>query len=448
MADTLFVAGDWGEDHRPSGYMKKLKKAMGCDMKFHNGGTFEQLRILAECANQYKVIYWFPNVSNKREKLLPRIKQINPRCILIASKSNPQGKYSPMSLIARALQVKANLILELTGTPQAIAGTVMDPLGNCFASQETSIEVLAYNLCARVAALREFTRVGSTRVGEGLEPHADADGDVANMLVFFQHVKKYADVFHELIHAMFQDRFLGNVSFRCERGFPSFRGESGIWVSQRNMDKRFIGPESFVLVESQLKDGRVAYYGDHKPSVDTPIHLELYRRFPKINFMLHSHTYIEHAVFTKKVIPCGATEEIEEIATILKNHQPFREIGTAYINLMGHGSVVIGNKPLAFNDIPYVSRVIPEMYDPEGSEIDSDASEDERVSEARGRVCDAAERFTKLLAANERGMGTWHVMCEEAYQNLCDAVFAAREAELRGELEDQEAGKPTVHQQS
>lgn len=39
-----------------------------------------------------------------------------------------------------------------------------------------------------------------------------------------------------------------NVSFRCEKGFPSFRDKNIIYVSKRNMDKRMIGKEGFVAV--------------------------------------------------------------------------------------------------------------------------------------------------------------------------------------------------------
>ena len=129
-------------------------------------------------------------------------------------------------------------------------------------------------------------------------------------------------------------RFLGNSSFRCQRGFPSFRGNKDIiFVSRRNVDKRFIDKDHFVG-SVLLEDGSVGYYGEYKPSVDTPIQLRLYNLLPKINFMIHSHCYINAAPFTKTPVPCGAVEEVDEIMEIIGQgrSQPFYAI-----NLIGHG---------------------------------------------------------------------------------------------------------------
>lgn len=57
----------------------------------------------------------------------------------------------------------------------------------------------------------------------------------------------------------------------------------------------------------------IEYYGDYKPSVDTPSQIMLYQAYPKVNYMLHGHVYIDGFPFTNRCIPCGAIEEAHEI---------------------------------------------------------------------------------------------------------------------------------------
>jgi hypothetical protein len=346
----LIVGGDWGDSPKSSGYLNKLVGALDYEGVFHNGGKLIQLEGIMEDIEQYDVVLWFPNISNAHEKFLPEIKKRNPKCILVSSKSNMDGKYGTQSLIARALQVKANLLLEFTKGDGKILGSLIDPLGNAFVHKESDTKVIAEALNCRLKKLTKFTRVGSKSIGEEI---ICGEGNVE----FFKLVREYSEVFHDLIHAAFQDRFLGNISFRCMRGFPSFRWGELIYVSQRNVDKRFIGPECMVAVNPE-RNKQVEFYGDRKPSVDTPIQLDLYKAFPKINYMLHSHVYIEGAPFTSYPIPCGALEEIDEIVNLVG-----RDDTEARINLKGHGSLVMGSKASVFKDIPYISRTMPELIE-------------------------------------------------------------------------------------
>ena len=159
-----------------------------------------------------------------------------------------------------------------------------------------------------------------------------------------------------MIHGVNKERFLGNCSFRCTHGFPSFKdSEAAIWVSRRNGDKRDIGITSMVPC-TLMPDGRVGYWGDAKPSVDTPIQLMLYRYYKWAKFMLHSHTYIRDAYWTKKKLPCGAVEEFYEI---IKHGNEPNEVGME-INLRGHGSLVMAADISYLKDISYYARPIPE----------------------------------------------------------------------------------------
>ena len=78
---------------------------------------------------------------------------------------------------------------------------------------------------------------------------------------FFNIVKGYADVFHKLINpAPNVTRFLGNSSFRCQRGFPSFKKDGIVYVSKRNVDKRYIDKSGFV--PTKLFDNKIFYYSN------------------------------------------------------------------------------------------------------------------------------------------------------------------------------------------
>jgi ribulose-5-phosphate 4-epimerase/fuculose-1-phosphate aldolase len=165
-----------------------------------------------------------------------------------------------------------------------------------------------------------------------------------------------ADRFHEIIHGVNHERMMGNASFRCARGFPSMR-EGGIaFVSRRNVDKRFIGPEAFVAVDLDSLDP-IQYYGEHKPSVDTPVQVRLYRYYERVRYMIHSHTYVEGAYFTREPVPCGAVEEFELIREIAEH----RDTARFAVNLRGHGSIVLSDSLDALRGHPWMARPVPEV---------------------------------------------------------------------------------------
>ena len=90
----------------------------------------------------------------------------------------------------------------------------------------------------------------------------------------------------------------GNVSGICrERGLVVIK-PSG--VSYENMK-----PEDMVVVS--LEDGHVVE-GELSPSSDTPTHLELYRRFPNIGGVVHTHSlYATAFAQAKREIPALGT---------------------------------------------------------------------------------------------------------------------------------------------
>lgn len=88
--------------------------------------------------------------------------------------------------------------------------------------------------------------------------------------------------------------------------------ERGIFaIKPSGVDYAELSPEKMVLVDL---DGKVVE-GELRPSSDTPTHLELYRRFPQIGGITHTHS--THAVAFAQArldIPCYGTTHADYFA--------------------------------------------------------------------------------------------------------------------------------------
>lgn len=374
----LLVGGRFDDEGgRPSGYIDKLYDAFEAlsveTVQCFNGGAYAALSAVIQgvAPLNYDAVIWFADVPNGMEKLAHKIKQTDPKCILVTSKRNnfvdgsDVREYPFQAVIAHALRLKSNLLVQFhRGAPyadmafekgkKAVFAHIYDPLGNIYAPCETAAndpisdpQQLARLLLARIRDLRKFTRLRSVRVGPAVE--------IPNQEEFFKLAKEYGAQFHKLLNPQQTDRFLGNASFRCDKGFPSFREGNLIFVSRRNVDKRYIGPEAFVAVNADCLD-RVEYYGDHKPSVDTPIQLRLYKYFKNINYMLHGHVYIRggQEVEAPCPIPCGAIEEVDHITRYA------RDYNSLAVNLLHHGCLLMGAKLGNMTPVEFEQRPAPE----------------------------------------------------------------------------------------
>lgn len=351
--NILLIGGTFSEDGgKPSGYIKKLineiqerldDRYYRCyyNINYINGGKLEDLDIIInKHIVHYNVIIWLPNIDNSVDKYLPLIKEKHSTCILVSSKNNIDNKYTNLDLISRALNSKSNLLIEFKKDESNILATILDPLGNCWCDKEDCIEYVVESLIYRLEQLSNFTRVPSKSIGNKVHLVIDEDTYFGYSLYnFFDTIEDYSAVFNNLIYAANQDRFLGNASFRCTYGFPSFKHQDKIFVSKRNINKSEIDIDSFVAINKDNFDC-VEYYGEDKPSVDTPIQLRLYDYYKNINFMIHSHVYIKDVPFTNSKIPCGAINEVNEIVRCY----PWKESNGFAINLRGHGSIILANK--------------------------------------------------------------------------------------------------------
>jgi len=355
------VAGSFNDDGgKKSGWAEKflnyLKSHIGNDgfiYQFVNGGNLFLLNELLLDFEKVKpnVIIWMADVPNDKPKLVKSIKEKFPHTLLVTSKRNFDSAYSLQDIVSRALSIKSNLVLEFTGDRSSVAASIYDPLGNCFLNKSTDISSVANALLNRLRILNSIARVKSYSIGDKIE--APITDEINN---FMSIIKEQAESFHSIIHGVNTDRMLGNASFRCARGFPSFRNKELVFVSQRNIDKRYISPEAFVACSLHGGDN-VNYFGDIKPSVDTPVQIKLYNYYKNINFMLHSHTYIEDAHMTKDVLPCGAIEEFDQII----QEVPERNVNRFYINIRGHGSIVLSCTAELIKGTKWIARPTPEL---------------------------------------------------------------------------------------
>ena len=350
MSKILIVGGTFDDNGgKQSSIVAKINEtlcASGYDVTMYNGGNFDDIEMILESTINYKYVLWWANVPNDKPKMR-NVKDINPKCILITSKRNDDEKYGFAELINRALGTKANLCVEFSKWNDMYKMRLFDPLGNLW-YQGMNITDMTYAMANRMFFLAGVTRQGCL--------HADDNISVPDEQEFFDIVKNYGELFHDLIQPdKGVTRYLGNATFRCQRGFPSFRKKNNIFVSQRNVDKRYIDKDAFVPVK--LEDDILWYYGDNKPSVDTPIQTRLYEILPNINYMIHAHVYIKDAPFTKHNIPCGGIEEVHEIMDVIRRDTK-RDFYA--INLIGHGCIVMAKNASQLKNLDYVARKMPE----------------------------------------------------------------------------------------
>lgn len=354
------IGGTWDlNGGKPSGWVAKFHESLksfanikGIHIVCLNGGSYEEIQKISGNLGSFErnsntnieVLFWFANIPNELVKCR-NLKEMYPEKLIVFSKRNTGGtEYDEKTLIGKALELKSNLLFVFDNSQIGVINTrVIDPLGNEWANS-TIIDEITIQTGNRLLELTKITRQRTTRIVD----HEPFDYDINWQ--FVDYIKQYGDVYHKLM-GIDTTRHLGNASFRCIFGFPSMRvTQNGILVSRRNVPKGSFTQDDFVPVVYDGYD--IQYFGETKPSVDTPIQVRLYAELPEVNFMLHSHCYIDGAPFTKKRLPCGAVEEVPEILKLRKHK---------YINLLGHGSIVLAKSIDELEGIPYIARPLPEV---------------------------------------------------------------------------------------
>lgn len=325
---------------KPSYIVSQLHRHLKWD--FINGGDLGVLETVD--FSKLSVLLWMPNIDNSEDKILPNIKKINQKLLLIQSKRVIEKSYTENDVIGRLLQSHSALGIMIT-KDENYNFKLLDPLGNIWTDTQDTVE-LARAIERRVEHVLRMKRVRSKSVG----PKRDFEIEPE----FIGIIQNYGHQFTKFVNAINPNRLLGNASTRCARGFPGIRFDDRIFVTRRNVDKQTLSTDDFV--EIMNNENEIQYYGEAKPSVDTPIQIRLFNYYKNVNYMLHGHVYVENGLITDLKIPCGFINEFDEIVKLV----PDANATNFIINLKGHGCLIMANNLDYFANQKLISRPFPE----------------------------------------------------------------------------------------
>ena len=342
----MFIVG--GTFDKNGGKPSRIVAMMMELLEIHgvNGGYLSDLDIDFKYVSE---LIWMPNIDNSEDKILPSIKVNYPHMLLIQSKRISAGNYTESDVIGRLLKSRSLLGITIEKKSDKYEFQLLDPLGNTYCKTR-NVKLLCNALKRRVNEIKPMNRVASTRIGPMQYFSVDER--------FIEIVKNFGKQFATFVNAINPNRLLGNASTRCAVGFPAVRESKSVYVSKRNVDKQTLSSKDFVEVsiKHSTDTGEVAYRGANKPSVDTPIQLALFLRFPNIKYMIHGHVYVEGAPMTQHKIPCGFLEEVDDVVETIKdpNLEEFS------VNLRGHGCLIACKDLAYFDTVKLEGRPFPE----------------------------------------------------------------------------------------
>lgn len=363
----LFVCGTFNNDGgKPSSVGRAISDALMAhtdgSVAVINGGGLDELTDID--FTYPHTIVWMPSLNNSEDKILPGIKKANPHAVLVSSKNVYDKSYTEWDTVGRLLASRSNLGFMISRENGLFNFKLLDPLGNMYCDTGDMAEV-GKALAARLNYLGDLSRCSSESIGPVRCPVMDE--------AFMEVVRRTADEFSKHVNANNPNRMLGNASTRCMSGFPAIRDDGRIFVTRRNIDKKTIAADGFI--ETRMRNMHksiiptVEYYGDVKPSVDTPVQLMLFDAFPAVRYMIHGHVYVSGAPYTRNKIPCGYLEEFDEILEVVNENRLTsgsssrtgdRLPDNFAVNLLGHGCIVLANDLSYFDEINYISRPLPE----------------------------------------------------------------------------------------
>lgn len=280
-------------------------------------------------------------------------------CVLISVGNDNVGES-----LSDAFKMKANAVILIKGNIYEL----VDALGNLWCRTSDIVELLN-NIFRLYNWNKKSIRVESVKSNSYVPYDTNLVPDL----------KKFCEIIRKVSDKVENERggrYFGNASTRCSKMFPSVRSRYDwkkfqfVLVSKRNISKEKIQPDDFVVTSmgnSSETAGKILYYGDDKPSVDTPGQIELYYEFPKINFMIHGHAYISHEFldwnlinFTEKYCSCGDLREISQIKRCVTHN----DCDFFVVNLINHGFIIatdtIERMEQIVNDTNFIYRNIGE----------------------------------------------------------------------------------------
>lgn len=317
--NTIIVGGYWGDIPKASGVIKKLS-AHFTNADIFNGGSFEELQTIASRIASYDLIIWVPDIDNSKQDI-KIVKKLG--AVMFVSKVLRENR-ARIDAVTRIFKFGANAVIAITKNDGSFNFELIDALDNTW-SNSTNIKDLAHGINEITVWTKGAKREGTLKMKNPLEILIDINRKV------------------QLESAKQNIRYFGNLSTRCTKMFPSFRTtDESCYVSARNSDKQSLTPNDMVQVTTV--DGKLRYFGERKPSVDTPVQMALYNLLPGINFFIHGHAFVKGAPTTEHYYPCGDMREVPEIVKLIAGHN-------GVINLKNHGFLIYAESLEALESI-------------------------------------------------------------------------------------------------
>lgn len=312
MKNILIVGGLFGENARSSGVVNKLAYEFD-NATVYNGGSIEDLKEAAKEVSSSDLVFWMPDISNEVEEI-PIFKKIG--SVLIVSKVLREHR-TRIDAVTRIFKYGGNGVIAINKNGDKFNFTLIDALDNDWANT-TDIAELAQGVNSLYEWTKESKRSGTIKMANPIDKFIELNKRV------------------QVESAKQNIRYFGNLSTRCTKMFPSLRTENeSCLVSARNTDKSSLNSSDMVQVT--MNNNRLSYFGDRKPSVDTPVQYELYRLLPNVNYFIHGHAFIKDAPTTEHYYPCGDLREVEDIVKIIEKSG---NDSFGVINLKNHGFLI------------------------------------------------------------------------------------------------------------
>lgn len=264
------------------------------------------------------VTIWMPHIENEEAKDYP-VKDKG--SILICSKVMRDG-YTNLEAVSRIFRMHGNAVIAIYRDDDVFRFELLDALNNSWCNT-TSID----ELCASIKVLISWTK-GADRRSLKFGGYLDL-GNFTELDDFISINNRLAD----RVQASVGERYFGNLSARmeptrCMRLFPAMRKDRDLFAfSPRNSDKSALTAGGMVAVQ----DGQ--YCSKRKPSVDTPVQMDIFDKYPDINYIIHGHAHVKHAPTTASYYPCGDMREVPVTELIL-------DAGYRVLNLKNHGFLI------------------------------------------------------------------------------------------------------------
>lgn len=269
----------------------------------------------------YTLAMWWPDIDNKTPKTYPRKDK---GAVLICSKVM-RPEVTKIEALTRIFRMSGNAVVLIRKENSPFNFELVDALNNTWVNTQ--------DLKTLSEAIDRLYRWSRNSVRKSLVQSPDdyvlwMSNDNYDIPAFMQMNSSLA----EKITNQCGSRFFGNFSTRCTKLFPSLvrTDDHTFMFSPRNSDKRSLTLGDMVLTTTE------SYYGSRKPSVDTPVQIDIYKARPEIKFMIHGHATITNAPTTREYFPCGDMREVPGVLELL-------QAGHKAINLKNHGFLIVAS---------------------------------------------------------------------------------------------------------